>query len=141
MRKYGFTGGRRRCKLYKQGLHARAKHLLHSEACRSRRYRAIKAERGQSHREEGKRLEDKHKSPKEPDEPKEKAVDPAPDTPVDAPMEAAPTGDLDMNAEVEDIGDNHDVFDVVDATEFSKRLTMPWIATTLVMCPSPRIMK
>ena len=122
LRKYGFTGGCRRCKLHKQGLHARAKHLRHSGACWSRIYRAIKAERGQSHEEEDTRLEVKHKFHKEPDKPKEKAIDPAPDTPVDAPMKAAPTGDLDMNAEVEDIGDNHDVVDVVDATEFFKEV-------------------
>ena len=122
LRKYGFTGGCRRCELHKQGLHARAKHLRHSEACRSRIYRAIKAERGQSHEEEDKRLEVKHKSLKEPNEPKEKAIDPAPDIPVDAPTEAAPTGDLDMNTEVEDIGDNHDVIDVDDTTEFCKEV-------------------
>ena len=42
MRLHGYSDGCPRCNLHQQGLHVRAKHLRHSEACRSRIYNAIK---------------------------------------------------------------------------------------------------
>ena len=124
LRQYGFTDGCRRCELHKQGLHARAKHLRHSEECRSRIYRAIKAEKGQVGEEEDKRLEVKHKPKplKEPDEPKEKVVDPAPDTPVDVPMDMAPAENLDIHNDDVDIGGDDNGMDMFDTTEFHQEV-------------------
>ena len=56
LREHGCTDGCKCCQLHRQGLHARAKHMRHDEACRSRIYQAIKGAKGRVTEEEAKRL-------------------------------------------------------------------------------------
>ena len=121
LREYGFTPGCRRCELHRQGLHARAKHARHDEACRSRIYKAIKDKKGLVGEEEEKRLEPKAKSPKQVDEPKpEKAPPAVPETPTDVPMELAPAEDFEVSGDIGG-GDLH-MADMEDTTDFHKEV-------------------
>ena len=128
--RYGFTPRCRRFGPHRQGLHARAKHLRHDEACRSRIYRAIKEEGGNAGEEEEKRLEIKTKPPKASDEPKE----PVPDTPADAPMEVAPLEDPDFSAEAPEIGGATTLSMWMTPLSFIARsMTHSWRALTMVV--------
>ena len=120
LRRYGYTDGCRRCELHKQGLNVRAKQLRHSELCRTRIYRAIKAEKGIPPEEEERRPEPKPKQ--KPNEPKEKVPEPVPETPRDAPMDQSPAEELEVPVEAGDIGGSQDVDFMEDTTEFYKEV-------------------
>ena len=121
LRDYGYSDRCRRCAYHKQGLHARAKHLRHDEACRSRIYKAIRDARGPGTEEEDKRLEARSKSHKVQDEPKPVVT---PETPRDASiaMEDAPAVDLELPEEAQDIGSDLHMADVEDSYEFYKEV-------------------
>ena len=84
---FGFTSGCHRCSLHRQGLHARARHSRHNEACRTRIYNEVRANTRNMQPDEERRLEVKTKPPKEPnhDEAQLEEVHPAtPPEPKDA---------------------------------------------------------
>ena len=123
LREHGHIPNCRRCNLHRQGLHARAKHLRHDEACRSQNYQNIKAAKSQVGEEEDKRLESKVKSSNQVNEPKPDAPVEVPVTPKDESMEAAPAEDLEPSADAGDIGgrDLH-MADEGDTTEFFREV-------------------
>jgi len=115
LRQHGYTPGCRRCDLHRQGHHARAKHLRHDEACRSRIYLAVKELRGSQGEDEDKKLEVRL--------PKKHEPKPIPETPRDASMEVEDLeqdelpnigGDMDTNNEAIDRDDTTDFFREVD---------------------------
>ena len=115
LRQHGFTPGCRRCEMHRQGLHARAKHLRHSEACRSRVYLAIREAKGNSD-EEDKRLEVRR--PKNCDEPKHDIVV---ETPKEPSMDVELPDDDEL-AGTPDIGGGDDPIDLDDTTDFYKEV-------------------
>ena len=116
LRQHVFTPGCRRCELHRQGLHARAKHLRHDEACRSRIYLAVKELKGNSGEEEDKRLEVRR--PKNCHEPKNNIV---PEAPKDPSMEVEIPDDDEL-AGTPDIGGGDDPIDLDDTNDFDQEV-------------------
>ena len=120
---HGFTPGCRRCNLHRQGLHARAKHLRHDEACRSRIYRAVRAAKGVVTEDEEKSLKVKDKPSKVRNEPNPEAPVEVPETPRDVSMDTSSSRDIELPDQSGDIGggDLH-MADMDDTYEFYKEV-------------------
>ena len=112
LRQHGYTAGCRRCDFHRQGLHSRAKHLRHDEACRSRIYLAIKEIRGNQTEEENRKLEVR---PAKTNEPKPIPEQETPTTPTGPSMEVE---DFDTAGNQDIGGGDVEIKDDFDTTDF-----------------------